>query len=85
MMGKLLVEFDNMKDNGINLLPALLLQHIRDTIRDIRDGRKRTKVYIHMGRLISYILMESQLIDSLTDTQFSKGMQPLDGNILNAK
>lgn len=38
-----------------------------------------------MGRLISDILMESQLIDSLTDNQFSKGMQPLPGRILDDK
>lgn len=71
-------------EKKVNLY-ALLFQHLRDTVRETRDGRKRTKSYIPMGRLISDILMESQLIDSLTDDQFSRGMQPLAGRMLNAK
>lgn len=66
-------------------LHALLFQHLRDTVRYTRDSSKRTEGYISMGRLISNILMESQLIDSLTDDHFSKGMQPLAGRMLNAK
>lgn len=68
----------------MNLL-ALLFQHLRDTVRDTRDGSKRTKSYILMGRLILDNLMEVQLIDSLTDDQFSKGMQPPTSRMLNAK
>ena len=38
-----------------------------------------------MDKLISYILMESQLIDFPIDDQFSRGMQPQAGRMLNAK
>lgn len=38
-----------------------------------------------MGRIISIILMESQLIDSLIDDLFSKGMRPLVGRVFNTK
>lgn len=50
----------------VNLL-ALLFLYLRDTIRDTRDGSKRIKSYIPLGRLISNILTGSQLIYSLTD------------------
>lgn len=66
-------------------LPTILFQHLRDIVRDTRHGSKRTKIYIPMGRMISYVLMESQLIESLTYDQFCKGMEPLTGRMLNAK
>lgn len=54
-------------------------------MKDTRDGSRKTKSYIPMGRLISDILMEIQLIESLTDNQLSKGMQHLTDRILNTK
>lgn len=66
-------------------LPALLFQHLRDSVKVHKDGRKMTKIYISLGRLISYILVERKLIDSLTDDQFSKGMQHMPGRMFNAK
>lgn len=59
----------------VNLL-ALLFQNLRDTMRNTINGSKRTKSYIPLGWLISDILMESQLVDSLTDDQFTEGMKP---------
>lgn len=66
-------------------LPTLLFENLRDIVRDIRDGSKRTKSYIPLGRLISNILMENQLIDSLTDDQFIEGMKLMAGKLLNTK
>lgn len=41
--------------------------------------------WIPLGRLILYILMESKLIDSLTEAQITKGLEPLIGKMFNAK
>lgn len=54
-------------------------------MKETRYCSRKMKNYIPLGRLISDILTESQLIDSSTDDQFSKGMQLLDGRMLNAK
>ena len=49
----------------------------------LRHGRKRTKSYIPLGRLILDILMDNKLIDSLTNYQFTKGMKPTSGKWLD--
>lgn len=64
-------------------LHTLLFQNLRDTIRDTRDGSKRTKSYIPLSRLISDLLMESQLIDTIPNDQFSLGMESTSGKWLN--
>lgn len=52
-------------------LPALLLRNLKSIVIDTKNGSKRTKSYIPLCRLISYILMQSKLIDSLIDDQFT--------------
>lgn len=64
-------------------LPTLLFQNLRNTMRDTINGSKRTKSYIPLGRLISDILMESKLVDSLTDYQFTEDMKPTSGKCFN--
>ena len=71
-------------EKKVNLL-ALLFKHLRDNVKDTRDGSKKMKNYIPLCRLVLDILMESKLINSLTYDQFSKGMQPLTGRMFNAK
>lgn len=39
--------------------------------------------WIPLGRLISDILMESKLIDSLTEAQITKGLEPRVGKMFN--
>lgn len=66
-------------------LPALLFQHLKDSVKETRDGSRNMKSYISLGRMISNILMDRKLIDSLTNDPFSKCMQPLAGKMFNTK
>lgn len=54
-------------------------------MKETKDDSTKMRNYIPLGRLISNILMESQLIDSLIDYQFSNGKTPLVGRMLNTK
>ena len=45
--------------------PAILFNHLKTTITDSRDGGSKKKMKIIFGRLISYILVESHLFESL--------------------
>lgn len=66
-------------------LLSLLFQYIRDTVKETRDGSKKKMNWIPLGRLISYILMESKLIDSLTEAQITKELKPHVRNMFNAR
>lgn len=54
-------------------------------VKEIRDGSKKKRNWIPLGRLISDILMESKLIDSLTEARITKKMEPKVGRMFNAK
>lgn len=56
-------------------LSALLFQYLRDMVKETRDGSKNMRNWIPLGRLISNILMESKLIDSLTEAQMTKELK----------
>lgn len=66
-------------------LHALLFQHLRDSVKETRDGRRKMKNWVLLGRSISDILMESKLIGSLTEEQITKGLEPQVGKLFNAK
>lgn len=66
-------------------LPALLFQHLRDNVKETKEGRKKIRNWIPLERLILDILMESKTIDSLIEDQITKGLEPLVGKVLNAK
>lgn len=66
----------------VNFL-ALLFQNLRDIVRDAINGSKRTKSYIPLSRMISDIMMENKLIDSLIDDQFTEGTEPTSIKWLN--
>lgn len=65
-------------------LHTLIFQNLRDSVKETEDGSRNMRSYIPLGRLILDIL-KSQLIDSLTSDQFSKGMKPLASRMLNSK
>lgn len=56
-------------EKGVKLrLPSLMFKFIRDSIRESRTGgssKKARRKFIPNGRLISYILVESSLVDDL--------------------
>lgn len=65
-------------------LPTLLFQHLRDNVKETRKGSRNIKNWIPLGRLISDILMESKLIESLIKDQITKRLEPLVREMLNA-
>lgn len=54
-------------------------------VKETRYGSKKKRNWIPIGRLISNILMESKLIDSLTEAQITKMLAPQVGKMLNAR
>ncbi|KAI5447293.1 hypothetical protein KIW84_014953 [Lathyrus oleraceus] len=50
-------------------LLGLLFWFLRDTVKESRNGSRKMNSWIPYGRLISDILMESKLIDSLADAE----------------
>lgn len=65
-------------------LYALLFQYLREMVKETRDGSKKMRNWIPLGRLILDILMESKLIDSLTKAKITKGMEPRVRKMFNA-
>lgn len=68
----------------VNLL-SLLFHHLRDVVKETREGSKNMRNWIPLDRIIFYILMESMLIDSLTGAQIAKGLEPWSGRYLIPK
>lgn len=66
-------------------LHSLLFQYLRDMVKETRDGIKNMRNWIPLGRLISNILMESKLIDSLNEAQITKELEPQVGRMFNAR
>lgn len=71
-------------ENEVNL-HALIFQCLRDIMKETINGSKKMRNWIPLGRPISNILMESKLIDSLTEAQFIKELEPQVRNVFNAK
>ena len=65
-------------------LPSLLFQYLRDTVMETRDGSKKKRFWIPLGRMISNILMESKLINSLRKAQITKELEPQVRKMFNA-
>lgn len=53
-------------------LHSLLFQYLRDMVKGTGDRSNKKRNWIPLGRLISDMLMESKLIDSLIETQVMK-------------
>lgn len=66
-------------------LYALLFQHLMKSVKETREGSKKMRNWIPLGRLILYILMESKLIYSSTADQITKRLEPLVRKMFNAK
>lgn len=66
-------------------LHALLFQHLRDSMKETREGSRKIRIWIPLGRLVSDILMESKLIDSLIEDQITKGIEPQVSKMFNSK
>lgn len=64
---------------------ALVFQHVRDVVKETRNGSRKMRNWIPLGRLISDILMESKLIYSLTNAEKTKGLESLVMNFFNDK
>lgn len=54
-------------------------------VKETRDGSKNMRNWIPLRRLISDNLMESKLIDSLTEAQITKELEPWVGRMFNAR
>lgn len=57
-------------------LPTLIFQYLRDLVKETKDGSKEKRNWIPISRFISDILMESKMIDSLSEAQITKKMEP---------
>lgn len=72
-------------ENGVKLgLPSLLFKLIRDSIRESRIGgssRKARSKFIHNGRLISDILVESGVVDDLLVSGLTEELVKDDGKV----
>lgn len=62
-------------ENKVNL-SSLFFQYLRYMVKETRDGRKKKRNSIPHGRLITYILMDSKLINSLIEAQITKELEP---------
>lgn len=54
-------------------------------MKETREGNKKMRNWIPLGRMISDIMMESMQINSLIEDQITKGLEPLVGKMFNAK
>ncbi|KAI5419977.1 hypothetical protein KIW84_043955 [Lathyrus oleraceus] len=68
----------------VNFL-SLLFQYLGDIVKEPRDGSKKKRNWIPLRRLISDILMESKLIDSLTGAQKTKELISQVGKVFNSR
>lgn len=59
----------------MNLL-ALLFQYLRGVVKETREGSKKTRSWIPLGMLVFDIMMHIKLIDSLTEYQITRGIEP---------
>lgn len=66
-------------------LNSLLFQYLMDMVKETIDGSKKKRNWIPLGRLISNILMESELIDSLTEARIIKELEPQVGKMSSAR
>lgn len=65
-------------ENKVNL-PTLIFQNFRDVVKVTRNGSRNMRNSIPLVRLISDILTESKLIDSLTNAEKTEGWNLLLG------
>ena len=65
--------------------PSLIFQYIRDMVKETRDGSKKKRNWIPLGNLISDILVESKLIDSLTEAQITKELETQVGRMSDVR
>ncbi|KAI5444451.1 hypothetical protein KIW84_012905 [Lathyrus oleraceus] len=66
-------------------LPALIFQYLRNMVKETKDGSKEKRYWIPISRLISDIQMESKMIDSLSEAQITKEMEPQVEGMLNSR
>lgn len=66
-------------------LSSFLFKYLRDMVKETIDRSKKRRIWIPLGRLLSYILMENKLIDSLTEAQITKELEPQVGRMSNAR
>lgn len=71
-------------EKKVDLL-TLLFQYLRDRMKETREGSRKMKIWIPLGMMISDILMERKLIDSLTEDQITKELKPRVGKMFNVK
>ena len=48
-------------------LPLILFKYLREMVKETRDGTSKPRKWIPLGRLISDVLFESKLVQTLID------------------
>lgn len=66
-------------------LPSILFKYLREMIRDTRNGATKPRKWIPLGRIISDVLVESQLVKALENVQLSEDLKAELGNPFNGK
>lgn len=56
---------------GINL-PSIIFKYMRKLVKNTRDNDAKIKKLIHMGGLISGVLIESKLVETLQNLDLTK-------------
>lgn len=53
-------------------LPFILFKYLKELVKETRDGSPKARKWIPMGRLISYVLFERKLVQTLIDVGLTK-------------
>lgn len=62
-----------------------MFKYLRDLVKETRDGSPKARKWIPLGRLISYVLFESKLGQTLIDLGLTKEVDIKIGKAFNGK
>lgn len=66
-------------------LPSILFRYLREMVKESRDGTPKPIKWIPLGRLISDILFESKLVQTLIEVGLTKEVEFDIGNTFNGR
>lgn len=56
-------------------LPSILFKYLRELARETRDGSRKNRKWIPLGRLLFYILFDSKLVQTLMEVGITKEVE----------